>query len=490
MAAEDRWAFLKVADVVPKSDYQFVVVGGSLYSLVLIGALINGGVHPSEILLVESSKSLGGQFRSDRSEINVLFDKGTRILYETGDRRADGFISNVVERCESSVLGGNQRDIGGIFLNRRLETGSVFPSFRNVSVDTQFQILGEILMRAGVSTSEIAEKSSSLGEYLDSQFGPTARECIHEVICRHVFNVSATQLSTRVLDILPLNRLSGFSHQLMMDLSKSEGLRSRLAFPDQLRLPLKRKQEYRGYYPTSPGIERYVDVAETILCEAGVQILVGHAVARIQNSSSKTEKTEMYVTDSSGNTKAIQVASKVFWTSGPRALAVCAGIDKAQLPAEISRKVALAHLLVSRIDSMGELYYAYNYDPEVSFFRVTNYSAYCKDSQVSGQFPLSVEIFADDDDEVNFQENIERDLRIFLGLTCSKDIGIQLVGRSTGFFPLPRLDVEERWTIIAQMIADQLHGSLCFPGLGSKSAKFLGRDIVNDLLAQFDQGTN
>jgi hypothetical protein len=276
----------------------------------------------------------------------------------------------------------------------------------------------------------------------------------------------------------------------MMDLSKSEGLRSRLAFPDQLRLPLKRKQEYRGYYPTSPGIERYVDVAETILCEAGVQILVGHAVARIQNSSIKNKKTEIYVTDTSGNTKAVQVAGKVFWASGSRALAVCAGIDKAQLPAEISRKVALAHLLVSRIDSMGELYYAYNYDPEVSFFRVTNYSAYCKYSQVSGQFPLSVEIFADDDDEVNFQENIERDLRIFLGLNCSKDIGIQLVGRSTGFFPLPRLDVEERWTSIAQMIADQLHGSLCFPGLGSKSAKFLGRDIVNDLLAQFDQGTN
>lgn len=490
MAAEDRWAFLKVADVVPKSNYQFVVVGGSLYSLVLIGALINGGVHPSEVLLVENSNSLGGQFRSDRSEINVLFDKGTRILYETGDRRADGFISNVVERCESSVLGGNQRDIGGIFLDGRLETGSVFPSFRNIAVDRQSQILGEILMRAGVSTSEIAKKSSSLGEYLDSQFGPTAREFIHEPICRHIFNVSSTQLSVRVLDMLPLSRLSGFSHQLMMDLSNAEGLRSRLAFPDQLRLPLIRKQEYRGYYPTRPGIERYVDAAETILREAGVQILMGHSVARIQSSSNKPTKTEMYVTDASGNTQTVRVASKVFWTSGPRALAVCAGIDKAQLPAEISRKVALAHLLVTRIESMGKLFYAYNYDSEVSFFRVTNYSAYCKDSQVSNRFPLSVEIFADDNDEANFQENIERDLGVFLGITCSKDIEIQLVGQSTGFFPLPRLDVEERWKSIAQMIANQLHGSLCFPGLGSTSAKFLGRDIVNDLLAQFDHGAN
>lgn len=275
-----------------------------------------------------------------------------------------------------------------------------------------------------------------------------------------------------------------------MDLSKSEGLRSRLAFPDQLRLPLIRKQEYRGYYPMSPGIERYVDVAETILREAGVRILVGHSVERIQNSGTKPRKTELHVTGASGSAETVRVASKVFWTSGPRALAVCAGIDKAQLPAEISRKVALVHLVVTRVDSMGELYYAYNYDSEVSFFRVTNYSAYCKNSQVSGRFPLSVEIFADYYKEADFRENIERDLRTFLGLACKDDIEIQIVGQSTGFFPQPRLDVEERWTGVTQMIADQLHGSLCLSGLGAKSAKFLGRDIVNDLLAQYDQGAN
>lgn len=381
---------MKVSDAVPKSNYQFVVVGGSLYSLVLIGALMNGGVHPSEILLVENSNSLGGQFRSDRSEVGALFDKGTRILYETGDQRADGFISNVIERSNSSVLSGNQRDIGGIFFNGRLETGSVFPSFRNVSVDRQSQIFGEILMRAGTSTGEIAQKSSSLGEYLNSQFGPTARACIHEAVCRHIFNASSTQLSTRVLDILPLNRLSGFSHELMIDLSKSEGLRSRLAFPDQLRLPLIRTQEYRGYYPTSPGIERYVDIAEKILREAGIRMLVGHSVTRIQSSGTESRTTELCVADGSGATETVRAASNVFWTLGPRALAVCAGIDQAQLPAEISRRMVQAHLLVTNVESMGGLYYAYNYDSEISFFRVTNYSAYCRDSKVSGRFPLAL----------------------------------------------------------------------------------------------------
>jgi protoporphyrinogen oxidase len=470
------------------------VVGGGLYSLVLVGALVNSGILASEILLIESSKSLGGQFRSDQGQGqgqgNLSFDRGTRILYETGDQRADGFISNVVERCKSSVLSGNKRDIGGIFVNNRLETGSVFPSFQSTSVDRQTQILGEILMRAGTKREETRKDSSSLRHYLDWQFGPTARETIHEAICRHVFNVSSTQLSVRVLEMLPLNRLSGFSHEMMVDLSKSEGLRSRLAFPDQLRLPLIRKQEYRGYYPTSPGIEKYVDAAETILREVGVHVLVGHSVARIRRASKDNRTTELLLTNTSGTSNTVRVVRRVFWTSGSRALATCAGVDKAQLPADVSRKVALSHLLIPKVDQMGELYYAYNYDSEISLFRVTNYSSYCRDSQVFGRYPITVESFADNSSESELREVVKRDLGVFLGLNRSSNLEVEFVRQSTGFFPQPRLDIEERWSCITQMIADQLEGTLCVPGIGSKSAKFLGRDVVNDLLAQFDRSEN
>lgn len=471
------------------SRYQVVVVGGSLYSLVLVGALINGGVRPGEILLVESSDSLGGQFRSDRIQDNLFFDKGTRILYETGDKRADRFILSLVDRCRSSVLSGNRRDIGGVFVDRRLETGSVFPSFRNLAVERQSQILGEVLVRAGFKTSEVAENARSLSEYLNSQFGPTAREFIHEAICRHVFNVGSTALSTQVLDLLPLNRLAGFSHELMMDLSKSEGLRSRLAFPDQLKLPHLRKQEYSGYYPTSLGIGRYVDAAETILREAGVQILVGHSVVKIRRPREDSSETELLIADSVGTSYVTGTANRLVWTSGARALAACMSIDMAKQPADVSRKVAISHLLVTNVDSMGSLYYAYNYDAGLRIFRVTNYAAYCRDSQFSGLFPMTVESFVDNSCESNLQETIERDLTTLLGHSSSDRCKVQSVGQSTGTFPQPRLDVEERWACVTQKIADQLQGVLCFPGLGSKSRKFLGRDIVNDLLAQCDQNT-
>lgn len=473
-----------------RSHFEVVIVGGSLYSLVLAGALVNSGIRPNEILLVEGSNSLGGQFRSDRCENNLLFDKGTRILYETGDRRADDFIARIVERCESSILSGNKRDIGGVYLSRQLETGSVFPSFRNVSVTQQLQILGEILIRAGRNSREVVKSVSSLSEYLDEQFGPTARELIHETISQHIFRVRSAELSLRALEMLPLSRLSGFDHQSMIDFSKSERLRSRLAFPDQLRLPLIRENNYRGFYPITQGIEKYVVTAGALLREAGVQVLLGHSVNKIQNSPRVTGAVELLLLGVSGQSQTVSASDKVLWTSGPRMLSASAGIDGSLVPPDASRKVSITHMLVNNVDRMGELYYAYNYDPSLSLFRVTNYSAYSQGLRDSNFSPITVERFNDESSEADSLEILRRDLGVLLGVNQADGFEIQIVGQSSGFFPQPRLDVEERWNLITGVIADRFQGSLRFPGLESKVAKFLGRDLVIDLLSQCDHSTH
>ncbi len=477
------------SDAEMRSRYEFVIVGGGLYSLVLAGALIDGGISSTDILLVEGSNSFGGQFRSDLSRNLVLFDKGTRILYETGDQRADKFISRIVERCESTILSGNRRDIGGIFFRNHLETGSVFPSFRSAPVEKQTQVLGEILLAVERDLGEGTQNFTSLAEFFDSQFGPTAREVIHEAISSHVFNTSSSELSLRTLEMLPLSRLSGFCHQSMTDLSNSKRLRSRLAFPDQLRLPSIRENQFRGFYPTIQGIEKYVDVAVAILEEAGVQLLLGHSVAKIENSRARRGTVELLLAGASGAPRTVSAMNKVIWTSGPRTLAACAELDQSLLPADVSRKISITHLLSNNVDRMGELYYAYNYDSDLSLFRVTNYSAYCPGSRVSGLLPITVESFADYTKESDPLKVMMRDLSVFLELDSARELEIQIVGNSSGLLPQPQIDVEERWRNATHLIANRLQGSLCFPGLHSRVGKFLGRDLVNDLLAQCDQVT-
>jgi hypothetical protein len=289
--------------------------------------------------------------------------------------------------------------------------------------------------------------------------------------------------------MLPLSRLSGFGHQSMTDLSNSKRLRSRLAFPDQLKLPLIREDQFRGFYPTIQGIAKYVDAAVAILEQAGVQLLLGHSVAKIENSRARRGTVDLLLAGASGAHRTVSAMNKVIWTSGPRTLAACAELDPSLLPADVSRKISITHLLSSNVDRMGELYYAYNYDSDLSLFRVTNYSAYCPGSRVSGLLPITVESFADYTKASDPLDVMRRDLSVFLELDSARELEIQIVGDSSGLLPQPRIDVEERWRNVTRLIANRLQGSLCFPGLNSRVGKFLGRDLVNDLLTQCDQVT-
>jgi protoporphyrinogen oxidase len=468
---------------------QFVVVGGSLYSLVLVGALLNDGVEPEEILLVESSTHLGGQFRSDLGSNDLLFDKGTRILYETGDLRADSFIKSIVEKCPSKILSGNRKDIGGTVKDGQFNHGSVFPSFRGLTVDQKVRILGEILMCVDKESPPNLRSSVSLSQFLDSQFGTTARELIHEPICRKIFGRESGVLSNRVLEMIPLGRLSGLSHQAMKDLAASEELRSRLAFPNQLELPPVRHDNYSGFYPEKNGIQNFVDTAESLLREAGVEISLGCSVTSISTQQNQPGAITMSLQDSTGDQFTVTSEKQVIWTSGLRALALCAGINPISLPEGPNRKMKSVHFMIRDNTPMGELYYAYCHEPNLNLFRITNYSTYCGFQPNSELVPITAEFFDDGVTEPIFLNEAIRELCLVMGIQSRDPSEVRYVGMSKGVLPVPDLETENIWSLISAQLAEKFAGGVSSSGLSTGRPKFLGREVVNDLLSQIDMKT-
>src|SRR5205814_2984768 len=67
------------------------------------------------------------------------------------------------------------------------------------------------------------------------------------------------------------DRIVLFDHDLMLDLMKSEALRTRLGVPDQLRLPAgARASRQRALYPRRYGLSHYIERFQRRLEEAGV----------------------------------------------------------------------------------------------------------------------------------------------------------------------------------------------------------------------------
>ena len=470
-----------------RSEAGCLIVGGGLYSLITAGALLNSGVDADDILIVEGSEFLGGQFQSERVEGDFRLDRGTRILYETGDQRADHFIRTIMDRCSVQVLEGNRKDIGGTIEGGLVNSGSPYPTLRTCSMLEKVKILGEILVRADNSLSISERKIGSLCHYLEKRFGPTARELIHEPIIRQIMGMESRFLSDRLTEILPLDRLVVFSQSVMTDLARSEFMKSRLAFPDQLNLPNLRLSDFRGYYPSLPGIQSFVEIAEDILTEAGVRIMKSTAVDSFSDVANNGVTVLLSSRGESKRFEAIRVRKALLWTSGIHALARCSQLSDSEIPSTSLRRTSIIHLAVPNVSELEDSYYVYNHDSSLQMFRITNYSSYCPNAQSDGWYPITVEAFSVDSESPELV--IRRTIAEVSSVLKLRREDVRLLGSENSFvggIPVPLISDEESWTRITSQIYDRASTILYASGLGSGRPKFLGREIVNDNLKFVD----
>jgi protoporphyrinogen oxidase len=365
----------------------FAFVGGGLPSL-LLASLLSKFRPTSPILIIESSNRLGGQFKSIQYPNGELFDQGMHIYYETEISEIDEAFLSILPENEWNYLIGNRKDVAGIFFNGKLQITTPYPDLRDYPHEEKMSYIQSMFETIEESAKE---NPTNMSDHLNQHFGPRISQEIFVPILQKLYGLKAVELDPLAFRLTAINRVVLFNEQATEDLMKSEFLRARIGYPDQLNLPNVRKSKGRGLYPKSFGFGNVIDKLIKNLHESGVLFISNTRVKEIifEDSKIKTVKCNDEIESH------FEIQNGVIWSADVFSLLKLAG-----KPAESKIQFGLkkcVNLLLKNEPKMGDLYYFYNFEELSNIFRVTNYSAYCSDAAKNGTFPICVEYWAKDD---------------------------------------------------------------------------------------------
>jgi hypothetical protein len=213
--------------------------------------------------------------------------------------------------------------------------------------------------------------------------------------------------------LLPFDRVTVFDEPSFRNLIEVDRIRSRIAYPEQRRLPLKYASGRYSVYPRAFGAYRLVDAVVAKLEEAGVTILRETQITRVERDG--TSITAIALKGPAGETT-IEAPRDVYWTAGVTPLAKTFGLPSGSAGFEAPKIPAVMNLLIDHPPHLDDLYYFWCFDPDYRSFRVTNFTAYSPGAPRRGGYPISVEFFLDPDDprdEASLVALTLRELRAF-----------------------------------------------------------------------------
>lgn len=365
----------------------FIFVGGGLPSL-LLASLLNKFKLTSPILIIESSDRPGGQFKSIEYPNGELFDQGMHIYYETDILEIDEAFLSILPEDEWNYLIGNRKDVAGIFFNGKLQVTTPYPDLRDYHHEEKMSFIGSIF--ENIEESNL-ESFTNMSELLNAHFGSRIAQEIFAPIIKKLYGLKAEELDPLAFRLTAINRVVLFNEQTTEDLMKSELLRTRIGYPDQLNLPIIRKSQSRGLYPKSFGFGKVIDKLQKNLNESGVLFISNTRVKEIIFKDSKIK----YVKCNDEIESNFEIQNGVIWSADVFSLLKLSG-EPAESKIQFGLKKCV-NLLLKNEPKMGGLYYFYNFDELSSIFRVTNYSAYCFDAAKNGIFPICIEYWAKGD---------------------------------------------------------------------------------------------
>lgn len=334
------------------------------------------------IIIIESSNQLGGQFKSIEYPNGAMFDQGMHIYYETEIREIDEAFLDILPSHEWHYLTENNKDIAGIFFNGKLQINTPYPDLRSYSAVRKERFIHSLFQNV---EKPIPANFSNMYELLTYHFGFRIAEEVFEPILRKLYSLNANELDPLAFRLTALNRVVLFSEQATEDLMKSEYLRARIAFPNQLELPISRKSRSRGLYPRVFGFGKIIKSLVLSLQKSGVVFLLNTRIKDVVLEDSKIK----YLSCDNQMELQIEVHNGVIWTADVFGLLKTMG-QPVESKIEFGFK-RYVNISLNSEPKMGDLYYFYNFDEISGIFRVTNYSSYCADAMKNGTFPLCIE---------------------------------------------------------------------------------------------------
>ena len=362
-------------------DASYVFVGGGLPSL-LFASLLTKLKPANPIIIIESSNRPGGQFKSIEYPNGAVFDQGMHIYYETEIQEIDEAFLEILPSRDWHYLTDNHKDIAGIFFNGKLQITTPYPDLRGYSLEKREGFIHSLFQNL---ENSIPTSYSNMSELLHYHFGLRVTEEVFEPILRKLYSLNAKELDPLAFRLTAMNRIVLFNEQATEDLMKSEYLRARIAFPDQLKLPISRKSRSRGLYPKKFGFGKIIDTLVQSLEKSGVVFLLNTRIKDVVLDNFKIK----YLTCDDQMKSQIEVHNGVIWAADVFGLLKSIGQPvESKIQFGLKRYI---NILLDKDPKMGGLYYFYNFDEISGIFRVTNYSSYCADAIKNGTFPICVE---------------------------------------------------------------------------------------------------
>lgn len=331
------------------TDDSFVVVGAGLPGIVAALTLAGKGHH---CVLLEAAPNIGGLLRSYEVD-GETYDFGTHFANLTGIDELDRLLFDDREDAwvEYPVL------LAGNVWNGQLNEVSENPDLNSVSQEIHYRCLAELLSAPGWQGSNKPENAQ---EFLISEYGKKLVDVFFNPVLQKFTGKTANALFYKANLLFNLKRFAVLDLLATDELKMSSKFDSRVAF--------HHRNDYKFHrpclYPKSGGIGRWIEVLESKLTIAGVDVRTN---AHIESVDIVDHNINELIVDG----QSIGVKN-LLWSAAPATFCRLAGQDIGTVKPEF-RSTILVGLVFDR-KFLTDCHYITVFDPNFHSFRITLYN--------------------------------------------------------------------------------------------------------------------
>jgi protoporphyrinogen oxidase len=465
-----------------KPDSKNIVIAGAGIPGLMIALRLVNTKPDSRIVVFDRAAEVGGVYATINYANGRVFDHGMHIIYESCCPEVDDLYLEIMPSDDWHILEQNHKDIAGVFFRGKLQTYSHYVDLRSYPDNQQREFMGSVMQAVSLQSTPATESCEDL---LIAQFGSEVVRAVHDPLLNSLYGLSSRDLAQLAVRLTALERVCLFDAPTTLELMKSDRLRARVAYPDQINLPPYRTNSQKGLYPKQFGMGNFVDRLKQLLLSRGVEIKTGANLTQVRCNEGCVESVTLSfdaLSDEHIFTDAL------IWTVGWPALAHALEVNTHNLSSKPKgkRKIVFANLVFDRTPQMDRLYYFYCYDTGFATFRVTNYSSYCPAACADGTFPVCVELWPERlGDELKCATDEQllaltlKELKAF-GVIQDHQLLFSQIHRDAAEFPLPSLDNSRQLQQLRSKVEQTLPSNIVVTGLLAEPSLFFLPDILRD----------
>ncbi len=446
------------------------VVGGGIVGLVS-AQLAKRRAPDRDVILLEATDRAGGLLCSDNHpEVEMRFDRGTHLVSQTGIAEIDDILFESINDENWHVLRGTNRDRSGHFLEKEIVEASPF-----LAANVEMAEPGEFIANPLSTTSH-----SDLEAELSTRFGSKIFCQALKLPIENLYQTPCNALDTTVARQLPLGRIRLHEFEEWQSRSSDENYRALVACPDQMRLPIEFQSTSLAAYPKTMGIERHIDDLAACFESTGGRILLSSTISELNVTENKITQLTVTKTDGSNEADAISGDLEVLWASPP-----FGGLKLLGLALPVGKFVPGWKTMLldffAEPNAALEGYYYLDYGRN-SFFRLTNYAAFCQQAREQSQHPFTLEIWHRGDNlSLKDAQSLVSKRLIELGiLKSSQSITHPNLRQLIPGFPLASVDNIKFVADTAQILSSSKPDNFHNIGLLNKPGQFLTPNLLQN----------